>query len=100
MLVVQPGGGYCCNEELAPIGVGASVGHTQGEGPVMPQAAVKLILEFRSPNGRSSSAVSCKDHANDHPNTGGTFSSMQFAVEPAVKAIRAQSTVDDKALQP
>ena len=51
MLVVQPGSGDCGDEELAAVGVGAGVGHTQGEGAVMPQATVKLVLELGSPDG-------------------------------------------------
>lgn len=66
MLVVQPGSGHCGYEELAAIGVGAGVGHTQGEGAVMPQAAVKLILELGSPNGCASCAITCTDSGADN----------------------------------
>ena len=66
MLVVQPGSGDRGNEELAAIGVGAGVGHTQGEGAVMPQAAVKLVLELSSPDGCPSCAITCKDSGIDN----------------------------------
>ena len=36
MLVVQPGGGHCGDEELAAIGVRTGIGHTESEGAVMP----------------------------------------------------------------
>lgn len=57
MLVVQPGSRHSGDEELAAIGVGTSIGHTQGEGPVMPQTAVKLILELSAPNGGAARAI-------------------------------------------
>ncbi len=59
MLVVQPGSGHCGDEELAAIGVGTSIGHTESERAVMPQAAVKLILELCSPDGCAPRAIPC-----------------------------------------
>lgn len=59
VLVVKPGSGHSCDEELAAVGVGASIGHTQGEWAVMPQAAIKLILELLTPDGCATSAVTC-----------------------------------------
>lgn len=57
VLVVKPGSWHSGDEELAAVGVGAGIGHTQREWAVMPQAAIKLILELLTPNGRATSAV-------------------------------------------
>lgn len=50
MLVIKPRSRYSGDEELAAIGVGTSIGHTKGEGPIVPQAAIKLILELTAPD--------------------------------------------------
>lgn len=50
VLVVKPRGGHGGDEELTAVGVRTSIGHTEREGPVMPQAAIKLILELTTPD--------------------------------------------------
>ncbi len=59
MLVVQPGSGHCGDEELAAIGVGTGVSHTESERAIMPQAAVKLVLKLCSPDGAAPCAIPC-----------------------------------------
>ena len=59
VLVVQPGSGHSGDEELAAIGVGASIGHTQRERAIMPQATIKLILELLTPDGCATSSITC-----------------------------------------
>lgn len=50
VLVIKPWSRHGGDEELAAIGVRASIGHTEGEGPIMPQAAIELILELTPPD--------------------------------------------------
>ena len=50
VLVVKPWSWHSGDEELAAIGVGASIGHAEGEGPIVPQAAIKLVLKLTPPN--------------------------------------------------
>ena len=50
VLVIKPWSRHSSDEELAAVGVRASIGHTEGEGPIMPQATIKLVLEFTPPD--------------------------------------------------
>ena len=50
VLVIKPWSRHGGDKELAAIGVGTSVGHTEGEGPIMPEAAIKFILELTAPD--------------------------------------------------
>lgn len=50
VLVIKPWSRHSSDEELAAIGVGASIGHAEGEGPIVPQAAIKLILKLTPPD--------------------------------------------------
>lgn len=47
------------DEELGPIGIRASIGHTECVGPVMTELRVELVLKLSSPDGFSSSTITC-----------------------------------------
>ena len=55
-LVVEPGRGADCEEELAAVGVWAGVGHAERVGPVVAQARVQLVLELAAPDGLAAGA--------------------------------------------
>ena len=55
-LVVEPGRGADCEEELAAVGVWACVGHAERVGPVVAQARVQLVLELPAPDGLAAGA--------------------------------------------
>ena len=59
-LVVQPGRGADCEEELAAVGVGAGVGAAQRVRPVVAQARVELVLELAAPDGLAAGADPCR----------------------------------------
>lgn len=55
-LVVEPGRGADCEEELAAVGVGPRVGHAQRVGAVVAQPRVQLVLELAAPDGLATGA--------------------------------------------
>ena len=57
VLVVEPRARRRRDEELRAVGVGAGVGHREGEGAVVAQRAVELVLELVAPDGGAAGAV-------------------------------------------
>ena len=62
MLVVQPGRRHSGDEELRAIGAWTSIGHGEGEGPIMPQASAEFVLELSAPDALPSCAIPCNTH--------------------------------------
>jgi len=57
---------HCCDKELTPIGIRATVCHTYGERFIMPQGFIEFILEIASPDRVSSCPVSNRTSRLDH----------------------------------